>query len=118
MNSKKYLSALLLVLSITSSNALRAEQHTSSRYSLGNTVDNALHLPGRVLDDAADVVTEPINDTFDEEEVIVEEEPLEDEYELDDIEDGEIQNTHNYGYNNYGYTDEDNIDSDYNAELE
>jgi hypothetical protein len=158
MNSKKYLSALLLTLTLASSQALKAEDDygydSYANYSLGGIVDSALEAPRDVVDSATDIAEEPVDAVLGDEE-IVEEEPLEDSS-YDDIEDNELPledmdyvpgtnpafvsdgnvnyvpgnnpsfvsdkdvsyASQKYSYTTYGALDADNIDSDYNAELE
>ena len=129
MNSKKYLSALLLTLSLAGSQALKAEDYNEysnySNYSLGNIVDSALEVPGAVVEGATDIVEEPVDAILGDEVVVAKPQPYSShteqyasDYDDDDMDDEFEEYAHEYGYNNYGALDADNIDSDYNPELE
>lgn len=131
MNSKKYLSALLLVLTLGASQVLNGGR-------LGSLVDSTLSVPGRVVPSATNVAEKPVDTILDEEEIVEEpmyadesndvlkEDMLEDEYTSSEpsydagiTEDDDIEN---YDYNSYGYADEDSdtmeAETDYDAELE
>lgn len=146
MNSKKYLSALLLTLTLASSQALKAQDYDEydySNYSLGGIIDSALEAPRDIIegaadvadeatDTAADIIEEPViignkPVIFGDEEIIAEEPEQyandeEDELALEEMnassDEDSSDEAQEYSYNTYGALDADNIDSDYNPELE